>query len=255
VALVTGGTRGIGAAICHELAGQGAHVAAGFWHDHEAAEKFLAATAAAHPDQRVTVHEGNIGNADDCRRVLREVEDQQGRVDILVNNAGITIDRTVAKMTDEDWQKVIAVNLSGAFFMAQAAVEHMITRGTGRIINVSSVIGETGNIGQVNYAASKSGLFGLTKSLARETLFQLSRAGRPVGDGIGLTVNAVTPGYVATDMMATIPDKVLDRIRAQIPVGRLGAPEEIARVVAFLAADASAYITGQIWAVNGGLDM
>jgi acetoacetyl-CoA reductase/3-oxoacyl-[acyl-carrier protein] reductase len=143
--------------------------------------------------------------------VLREATDQHGRVDILVNNAGITIDRTVAKMTDEDWQKVIAVNLSG--------------------------------------------LFGLTKSLAKETLFQLSRAQHPVGDGIGLTVNAVTPGYIATDMMATIPDKALDRIRAQIPVGRLGAPEEIARVVCFLAADASAYITGQIWAVNGGLDM
>jgi acetoacetyl-CoA reductase/3-oxoacyl-[acyl-carrier protein] reductase len=134
-----------------------------------------------------------------------------------VNNAGITIDRTVAKMTDEDWQKVIAVNLSGAFFMAQAAVEHMIEHGTGRIINMSSAIGETGNIGQVNYAASKSGLFGLTKSLAKETLFQLSRA--------------------------------------QIAVGRLGTPEEIARVICFLAADASAYITGQIWAVNGGLDM
>jgi len=212
VALVTGGTRGIGAAICHELADQGAHVAAGFWHDHEAAEKFLADVSAAHPDLRVTIHEGNIGNADDCRRVLHEVQDQQGRVDILVNNAGI-------------------------------------------IINVSSVIGETGNIGQVNYAASKSGLFGLTKSLAKETIFQLNRAQRPAGDGIGLTVNAVTPGFVATDMMATIPDKVLDKIRAQIPVGRLGAPEEIARVVAFLAADASSYITGQIWAVNGGLDM
>ncbi len=255
VALVTGGTRGIGAAICHELADQGAEIAAGFWHDHEAAEKFLADTAAQHPDLHITVHEGNIGNADDCRRVLQEATDQHGRVDILVNNAGITIDRTVAKMTDEDWQKVIAVNLSGAFFMAQAAVEHMIERGTGRIINMSSAIGETGNIGQVNYAASKSGLFGLTKSLARETLFQLNRAQRPVGDGIGLTVNAVTPGYVATDMMATIPDKVLDRIRAQIPVSRLGSPEEIARVVAFLAADASSYITGQIWAVNGGLDM
>jgi NAD(P)-dependent dehydrogenase (short-subunit alcohol dehydrogenase family) len=255
VALVTGGTRGIGAAICRELADQGGHIAAGFWHDHEAAEKFLTSTAADYPDQQITVHEGNIGNADDCRRVLREATEQHGRVDILVNNAGITIDRTVAKMTDEDWQKVIAVNLSGAFFMAQAAVEHMIERGTGRIVNVSSVIGETGNIGQVNYAASKSGLFGLTKSLARETLFQLSRTPHPAGDGIGLTVNAVTPGYVATDMMTTIPDKVLDRIRAQIPVGRLGAPEEIARVVAFLAADASAYITGQIWAVNGGLDM
>jgi NAD(P)-dependent dehydrogenase (short-subunit alcohol dehydrogenase family) len=148
-----------------------------------------------------------------------------------------------------------AVNLSGAFFMAQAAVKHMIERGTGQIINVSSVIGETGNIGQVNYAASKSGLFGLTKSLAKEAVFQLSRAQRPVGDGIGLTVNAVTPGFIATDMLASTPDKVLDRIRGQIPVGRLGKPEEIARVVGFLAADQSAYITGQIWAVNGGLDM
>jgi NAD(P)-dependent dehydrogenase (short-subunit alcohol dehydrogenase family) len=255
VALVTGGTRGIGAAICHELADQGAHVAAGYWRHHEPAEKFLQTMTADYPGQRITVHHGNIGDADDCRRVLDEAVRQHGRVDILVNNAGITIDRTVAKMTDEDWQKVIAVNLSGAFFMAQAAVEHMIEQGSGRIINVSSVIGETGNIGQVNYAASKSGLFGLTKSLAREAIFQLSRAGRPVGDGIGLTVNAVTPGFIATDMLATIPDKVLDRIRGQIPVGRLGAPEEVARVVCFLAADESSYVTGQIWAVNGGLDM
>ena len=130
-----------------------------------------------------------------------------------MNNAGITIDRTVAKMSDEDWLRVLAVNLSGAFFIAQAALDHMIERGTGRIISVSSVIGETGNIGQANYAASKSGLFGLTKSLAREAIFQLNRAQRPAGDGIGVTVNAVTPGYIATDMMATIPDKALDRIR------------------------------------------
>ena len=255
MALVTGGTRGIGAAICRSLADEGADVAAGYWHGDEAVEKFLADMAADYPGRRITVHTGNIGQSDDCRRVVHEVIDQHGRVDILVNNAGITIDRTVAKMTEDDWHKVIAVNLSGAFFMAQAAVEHMIGRGSGRIINVSSVIGETGNIGQVNYAASKSGLFGLTKSLAREAIFQLGRAQHPVGDGIGLTVNAVTPGFIATGMMDTIPDKVLDRIRAQIPVGRLGAPEEIARVVCFLAADASAYITGQIWAVNGGLDM
>ena len=254
VALVTGGTRGIGAAICHQLADAGADVAAGYWRGREAAEKFMDSMSAEYPG-RITVHEGNIGEPDDCRRVLREVIDQHGRLDILVNNAGITIDRTVAKMTDDDWQKVIAVNLSGAFFMAQAAVEHMIERGTGRIISVSSVIGETGNIGQANYAASKSGLFGLTKSLAREAVFQLSRAQRPVGDGIGLTVNAVTPGYIATEMLATIPDKVLERLRGQIPVGRLGKPEEIARVVGFLAADESAYITGQVWAVNGGLDM
>jgi acetoacetyl-CoA reductase/3-oxoacyl-[acyl-carrier protein] reductase len=255
VALVTGGTRGIGAAICRQLAGAGANIAAGYWRGRESAEKFLESVQAEYPGRRITVHEGNIGAAEDCRRVLSEVIDQHGRLDILVNNAGITIDRTVAKMTDDDWQKVIAVNLSGAFFMAQAAVEHMISRGSGRIINVSSVIGETGNIGQVNYAASKSGLFGLTKSLAKEAVFQLSRAQRPVGDGIGLTVNAVTPGFIATDMLATIPDKVLDRIRGEIPVGRLGKPEEIARVVCFLAADQSAYITGQIWAVNGGLDM
>jgi acetoacetyl-CoA reductase/3-oxoacyl-[acyl-carrier protein] reductase len=255
VALVTGGTRGIGAAICRALADEGADVAAGYWRDDEDVEKFLTAMAADYPGRRITVHEGNIGHAGDCRRVMGEAVGQHGRVDILVNNAGITLDRTVAKMSDEEWHKVIAVNLSGAFFLAQAAARHMIGRGTGRIVSVSSVIGETGNIGQVNYAASKSGLFGLTKSLAREVVFELNRAGRPAGDGIGLTVNTVTPGYIDTGMLATVPDKVLDRLRAQIPVGRLGAPEEIARVVCFLAADASSYITGQIWAVNGGLDM
>jgi NAD(P)-dependent dehydrogenase (short-subunit alcohol dehydrogenase family) len=255
VALVTGGTRGIGAAICRDLADQGAHIAAGYWRDDEDVEKFLASMTADYPGRPITVHEGNIADAADCRRVLAEAIEQHGQVDILVNNAGITVDRTVAKMTDEEWCKVIAVNLSGAFFMAQAAVRHMIERGTGRIVSVSSIIGETGNIGQANYAASKSGLFGLTKSLARESVFELNRADRPPGDGIGLTVNAVTPGFIDTGMLATVPEKVLDRLRAQIPVGRLGTPDEIARVVCFLAADASSYITGQIWAVNGGLDM
>jgi NAD(P)-dependent dehydrogenase (short-subunit alcohol dehydrogenase family) len=255
VALVTGGTRGIGAAISHRLAADGAEVAAGYWRHNEPAEKFLADMTASYPGRRITLHHGNIGSAEDCRRVVGDVVSQHGRLDILVNNAGITHDKTVHKMTDEDWLQVISINLSGAFFVAQAALEHMMGQGTGRIINVSSVIGETGSIGQVNYAASKSGLFGLTKSLAREAVFMLSRAGHPVGDGTGLTVNAVTPGYIATDMLATIPDKVLDRLRGQIPVGRLGRPEEVARVVTFLAADESAYITGQIWAVNGGLDM
>ena len=255
VALVTGGTRGIGAAISRRLAQDGAELAAGYWRDTEAAQKFLEDLTAAYPRHPVTLHNGNIGHADDCRRVVGEVIEQHGRLDILVNNAGITIDRTVAKMTDEDWLRVISINLSGAFFVAQAALDHMMERGTGRIVSVSSVIGETGNIGQANYAASKSGLFGLTKSLARESVFMLAKADRPAGDGIGLTVNGVTPGYIATDMLATIPDKVLERLRSQIPVGRLGRPEEIARVVAFLAADDSSYITGQIWAVNGGLDM
>ena len=255
VALVTGGTRGIGAAISRRLADEGAEVAAGYWRHAEPAEKFLASVTAEHPGRLITLHHGNIGVASDCRRVVHDVIKQHGRLDILVNNAGITIDRTVAKMTDEDWLRVISINLSGAFFVGQAALEHMMQRGTGRIINVSSVIGEAGNIGQANYAASKSGLFGLTKSLAREALFMLNRAQRPPGDGIGLTVNGVTPGYIATDMLATIPDKVLEQIRGQIPMGRLGRPEEVARVVAFLAHDDSAYITGQIWAVNGGLDM
>jgi NAD(P)-dependent dehydrogenase (short-subunit alcohol dehydrogenase family) len=255
VALVTGGTRGIGAAISHRLAAEGAQIAAGYWKHHEPAEKFLADITAAYPGRPITLHHGNIGVPDDCRRVVSEVIAEHGKLDILVNNAGITIDRTVAKMTDEDWQRVISINLSGAFFVAQAALEHMLERGTGRIISVSSVIGETGNIGQANYAASKSGLFGLTKSLAREAIFQLARSERPPGDGMGITVNAVTPGFIATDMLATIPGRLLDRIRAQIPVGRLGRPEEVARVVSFLAHDDSAYITGQIWAVNGGMDM
>jgi acetoacetyl-CoA reductase/3-oxoacyl-[acyl-carrier protein] reductase len=131
----------------------------------------------------------------------------------------------------------------------------MVARGSGRIINVSSLVGETGNIGQANYAASKSGLFGLTKTLAREAAYQLAKAGNNIEDGIGLTVNTVTPGLIATEMAAAIPDKVIDKLKQQIPVGRLGQPEEIARVVHFLAADASAYITGQIWGVNGGMDM
>ena len=254
VALVTGGTRGIGAAISHRLAEDGAHVAAGYWRHHEPAEKFTASMNEEYPGT-ITVHHGNIGDSEDCRRVVREVIEQHGRLDILVNNAGITIDKTVAKMGDEDWLRVISINLSGAFFVAQTALEHMLERGTGRIINISSAIGEIGNIGQANYAASKSGLFGLTKTLAREAVFMLQRAGRPAGDGPGLTVNCVTPGYIATDMLATIPDKVLDKIRSQIPVGRLGKPEEIARVIGFLAADDSSYITGQVWAVNGGMDM
>ena len=254
VALVTGGTRGIGGAISHRLAEEGAHVAAGYWRHHEPAEKFMAEMSALYPGT-ITVHHGNIGDAEDCRRVVREVIEQHGRLDILVNNAGITADKVVHRMTDEDWLRVISVNLSGAFFVSQAALEHMMERGTGRIINISSAYGEMGNVGQANYAASKSGMFGLTKSLAREVAFMLARAGHPIGEGIGLTVNCVTPGAMATDMLAAVPEKVMDRLVAQIPVGRIGRPEEAARVVAFLAHDASSYITGQIWAVNGGLDM
>jgi 3-oxoacyl-[acyl-carrier protein] reductase len=255
VAFVTGGTRGIGAAISKSLVSQGATVAAGYGRNTEQAQKFLAELSAASDGAEVSVHQGDVSSGDDCRRTIREVIDTHGRLDILVNNAGITIDKTVAKMTDDEWNKVIAVNLSGAFFLAQAALAHMLERGTGRIVIVSSIIGEIGAIGQANYAASKSGLFGLTKTLAREALFQLSRSGKLTEDSISVTVNTVTPGYVATEMVQAVPEKVLDRIRSTIPAGRLARPDEIARVVHFLAADASSYITGQVWGVNGGLDM
>ena len=254
VALVTGGTRGIGEAISRQLAAQGADIAVGYWRGEERSQDYLIQMKEDFPDCRVTLHKGNIGVAEDCREVISEVIAEHGRLDILVNNAGITMDHTVAKMTDDEWQKVLTVNLSGAFYLAQAAMQHMLERGTGRIISISSVIGETGNIGQANYAASKSGLFGLTKSLALEAAFHLKRSGRR-DEGIGLTVNAVTPGFIATDMLATVPEKVLESIRAQVPLGRLGRPEEIGRAVCFLAADESSYITGQTWAVNGGLDM
>jgi NAD(P)-dependent dehydrogenase (short-subunit alcohol dehydrogenase family) len=256
VALVTGGIRGIGAAIGRSLASQGASVAAGFSGNNERAEQFLKEFERDFPGEgRATVHQGNVSHPEDCRRVVQEVLDQHGRLDILVNNAGITIDKMAMKMSVQDWDSVLAVNLSGSFYMAQPALEHMVERGTGRIIFVSSVIGETGNIGQANYAASKAGMLGLTKTLAKEAAFILKRAGRLEDESIGITVNTVTPGFVATDMLANVPEKVLDKIRSQIPVGRLCRPEEIARVVHFLAADASAYITGQVWGVNGGLDM
>jgi acetoacetyl-CoA reductase/3-oxoacyl-[acyl-carrier protein] reductase len=253
VALVTGGTRGIGAAICRRLAARGAEVAAGYGHDKERAEQFQAELA--RHENPATIHQGNVASAEDCRRTVSEVIDQHGRLDILVNNAGITIDKTALKMTDEDWYTVLAVNLSGAFFMSQAVLEHMVERGTGRIVNISSIVGQIGNIGQSNYAASKSGLFGLTRSLAREVAHALKKAEKLEGNEVGITVNAVAPGFIETEMLETVPEKVLDGIRAQVPLHRLGRPEEVARVVGFLCADAASYITGQVVAVNGGQEM
>jgi acetoacetyl-CoA reductase/3-oxoacyl-[acyl-carrier protein] reductase len=252
VALVTGGTRGIGAAICHALAAEGAVVAAGFSSNVERAEELRQEIEAA--GGTLSLHRGNIGDAGDCQRVVDDVLKEHGRLDILVNNAGITVDKPVWKLAPEDWDKVVKVDLSGAFYMSKPAIEHMIGRGSGRIINISSVTGEIGNVGQSNYTAAKAGMFGLTKTLAREAALALRLAGK-LEKGIGVTVNCVTPGLIETDMIVTIPPFMLAEIIEKVPMHRMGQPEEIARLVTFLADDASGYITGQVWGVNGGLDM
>ena len=236
VALVTGGIRGIGLAICERLMNRGVHVAAGYSSNRDAAEQF----AGKYADHGVSIHQGNIGSNEDCVRVIGEVLDRHGQLDILVNNAGITVDKTVRKMSPQDWDRVIHVNLSGAFYLSQAILQHMLDRGSGRIINISSIIGESGNIGQANYAAAKAGLFGLTMSLAQETARK------------GITVNSVAPGYISTEMVAAVPKEAMDRVIAKIPVGRLGEPDEVARVVEFLADPDAGFITGQIYSVNGG---
>jgi acetoacetyl-CoA reductase len=239
VALVTGGIRGIGLAICERLMNRGVTVAAGYSHNVEAAQQF----ADKYAEAGATVHQGNIGSNEDCVRVISEVLERHGHLDILVNNAGITLDKTMRKMTPQEWDHVIHVNLSGAFYLSRAILQQMLDRGYGRIINISSVIGEAGGFGQANYAAAKSGMFGLTMSLALETASK------------GITVNSVTPGFISTDMTAAVPPAAMEKIIARIPVGRLGEPNEVARVVEFLADPESGYITGQVYAVNGGLYM
>jgi acetoacetyl-CoA reductase len=239
VALVTGGIRGIGLAIAERLMDRGVTVAAGYSRDSDASRQF----AEKYGGAGATVHRGNIGSNEDCQRVIGEVLGAHGRLDILVNNAGITVDKTVRKMTADEWDHVIHVNLSGAFYLARAILSHMLERGYGRIVNISSVIGSAGGFGQANYAAAKSGMFGLTMSLALETATK------------GITVNTVTPGFITTDMTAAVPAAAMERVIARIPVGRLGEPSEVARVVEFLADPDSAYITGQVYAVNGGLYM
>ncbi len=241
VAIVTGGHRGIGAAITQMLCEKGASVAAGYSRGQESAQRFKDQMTAK--GAKVSIHQGRVDDTDDCNRVFKEVMDEHGRVDYLVNNAGITIDKTVRKMTVDDWRQVLNVNLSGAFQMTKAVLEHMIERGSGRIVMISSVIGETGNVGQANYAASKAGLFGLVKSLALEMAQR------------GITVNSVAPGFIATEMVGAIPEAVLAKVIEKIPQRRLGKPEEVARVVRFLLEDEASYITGAVYNVNGGLDM
>lgn len=241
VAVVTGGARGIGAAITTALARDGVHVAAGYSSNAKAAEDLAEKLRAE--GASVSVHQGNVGSPEDCERVVADVLERYGRIDYLVNNAGITVDKTVRKMTVEDWHAVLRVNLSGAFYMTKAVLDHMTGNGFGRIVNISSVIGESGAVGQANYAASKSGLFGFSKSLAQEVARK------------GVTVNCVAPGYIETEMVAAVPEEVLQKLLKGVPVGRLGQADEIARAVQFLVDERAGYITGSVISVNGGLDM
>jgi NAD(P)-dependent dehydrogenase (short-subunit alcohol dehydrogenase family) len=239
VALVTGGARGIGLAISERLANRGCKVAVGYAGNKDAAQRFVDKVGG----DTASAHQGNVGSDEDCERVISEILDKYGQLDVLVNNAGITVDKTVRKMTPDDWDRVIQVDLNSAFYLSRAILQHMLDRSYGRIINISSVIGSSGNVGQANYAAAKSGLFGLTKSLALETASK------------GLTVNAVTPGYISTEMVQAVPQEAREKVIAKIPARRLGEADEVARVVEFLADPDSGYITGQIYAVNGGLYM
>jgi len=232
-ALVTGGTRGIGRAIVERLKSDGFKVAAGYAGNEEAAK------ACAH-ELGVMIVKGNVGQFDDCARAVKEVEAELGPIDVLVNNAGITRDAMLHKMTPEQWNEVIYVNLASIFNMSRQVIEGMRARGFGRIINISSINGQKGQMGQTNYSAAKAGVIGFTKALAQETASK------------GITVNAIAPGYIDTEMVAAVPQAVLDKIIGAIPVGRLGKAEEIAACVAFLARDDAGFITGATITANGG---
>jgi len=233
VALVTGGTRGIGRAICERLAADGCMVAAGYSGNDEAA-------IAAAKELGIFVVKGNVGVFSDCARAVKEVEEQLGPVDILVNNAGITRDGVFHKMTPEQWTEVISVNMNSAFNMTRQVIEGMRERNWGRIINISSINGQKGQMGQTNYSAAKAGVIGFTKALAQENARK------------GITVNAIAPGYINTEMVQAVPEQVLAGIVAGIPVGRLGEAEEIAAGVSFLAREDAGFITGATLTMNGG---
>ncbi|MBV8365495.1 MAG: 3-oxoacyl-ACP reductase FabG [Candidatus Eremiobacteraeota bacterium] len=242
VGIVTGGARGIGAAITSLLAADGATVIVmGLAPDRARTETLRASLNGA--AKNIAFREGNVAHYEICKGVVEEVRVHYGQIDFLVNNAGITADHTVRNMTVEEWQAVLAVDLSGPFFMIKAVLEHMLERNYGRIVNISSVVGHTGNFGQAYYSSAKAGLMGLTKTVALETASR------------GITVNAVAPGFINTDMVAAMPKAAIEAAIQKSPERRLGQPEEVARVVRFLLDDSSGYITGAVYDVNGGLYM
>jgi acetoacetyl-CoA reductase len=236
VAVVTGGTRGIGEAISLALREQGLTVAAIYAGNDEKAREFTERTG-------IRSFKWDVSDYDACMAGIQQVESELGPVDVLVNNAGITRDGTMKRMTRQAWDEVIDVNLGGCFNMAKAVFDGMSSRKFGRIVNIGSINGQAGQYGQVNYAAAKSGIHGFTKALAQE------------GARAGITVNAIAPGYIDTEMVAAVPEDVLAKIVARIPVGRLGKAEEIARGVVFLCGEDAGFVTGSTLSINGGQHM
>ncbi|HJT44273.1 MAG TPA: acetoacetyl-CoA reductase [Rhizomicrobium sp.] len=236
VAVVTGGTRGIGEAISVALKNAGYTVAANYAGNDERAKAFSDRTG-------ITAYKWDVADFDACIAGVKKVEAELGPVDVIVNNAGITRDATMKKMNRQSWDEVLDTNLGGCYNMCKAAWDGMLSRGFGRIVNIGSINGQAGQYGQVNYAAAKSGIHGFTKALGQE------------GAAKGITVNAIAPGYIDTDMVAAVPAEVLAKIVARIPVGRLGHADEIARGVLFLVADEGGFITGSTLSINGGQHM
>ena len=233
VAIVTGGTRGIGRAICEMLRDDGFTVVANYGGNDDAAKAFTEETG-------IATYKWDVGDHQACLDGCANVADQVGPVDAVVNNAGITRDGTLLRMSHQDWDDVMRVNLGGCFNMAKACFPGMKERGWGRIVNIGSINGQAGQYGQVNYAAAKSGIHGFTKALAQE------------GARYSITVNAIAPGYIDTDMVAAVPEPVLEKIVAKIPVGRLGQAKEIARGVSFLCSEDAGFVTGSTMSINGG---
>ena len=241
VALVTGSSRGLGRAMALALGAQGCAVAVHYVHSEGPAQDVAAAVRAS--GAQAAVFGADVADAAACQNLVKEVQGELGSLDILVNNAGITRDGLALRMKEEDWQSVLDTNLSSAFYLSKTALRPMLRGGWGRIVNISSVVGLTGNVGQANYVAAKAGLVGLTKALAQEY------------GGKGVTVNAVAPGFIHSDMTAALGDDLKKAYLARIPAGRFGQAEEVAELVVFLAGDRAGYINGQTVAVDGGLVM